>query len=153
METEASFEALQGWLSGSQEFLFSVLWIAFWIAASIVYRFKAGKAIFPKAPEHASFVEKRASGPWAANCLIVAVTDEILMIAPRFPFNLMFLPEIYRGEHYIPIADVGEATVYRGWMGMNVEIPVRAKKTPLKLSLKQPDFFVRALNEARIARS
>jgi len=31
----------------------------------------------------------------ASNCLIIAVTRDDLVVTPRFPFNLMFLPEVY----------------------------------------------------------
>jgi len=40
------------------------------------------------------------------NCLLVYVADGALTIIPVFPFNLMFLPEIYGLETTAPISDV-----------------------------------------------
>ena len=87
-------------------------WIGGWIAASILYRRHKGKPIlsptFPRAP----FWERWRSGcshkniitrfGGASNCLWVAITGEALCVGPMFPFNLMFLPEIYCLEYRIP---------------------------------------------------
>ena len=76
------------------------LWLALVIAASIFYRRRVGKPIFPRAPANALFAEKRCSGNsrrsiltqigGASNCLLIYVADRTLHIVPQFPFNLMF---------------------------------------------------------------
>jgi hypothetical protein len=92
--------------------LFSIGWIIAWIATSIVYRRKAHKPLFPRVPNDAVFAETRLSGRslrnWvtriggASNCLLVYVSDSALTIVPMFPFNLMFLPEVYGLETTVP---------------------------------------------------
>ncbi|MEQ1726456.1 MAG: hypothetical protein ABL882_11080 [Sphingopyxis sp.] len=87
-------------------------WIAGWIGISIVFRLNRGKPIFPKRPDGALFYEGWASGRslatlWgriggARNCLMITVTPKELIVTPRFPFNLMFLPEIYGMEACVP---------------------------------------------------
>lgn len=87
-------------------------WIALVIAASIVYRRIKGKPIFRRPIEHPLFLETWRSGRslrslvarfgGARNCLWVAVTGDSLRVGPYFPFNLMFLPEIYGLECTIP---------------------------------------------------
>ncbi len=81
----------------------AVGWIVFVIGVSIVFRRSRGKPLFPKVPVDAIYVEKSASGRWASNCLLVAVTQKALSVVPKFPFNLMFLPEVYGLERTIPI--------------------------------------------------
>jgi hypothetical protein len=91
-------------------------WIALWIGASIVYRRGKGKPIFPRAPADAVFVTRAGSGRslknlitrigGARNCLLIAVTPTDLEVTPWFPFNLMFLPEIYGLECRVPLADL-----------------------------------------------
>lgn len=93
-----------------------ILWISGWIAASIFYRKRRGKAIFPRPPEDSVFLERRASGHehrgiitrlgGASRCLTVAVTPDRFHVFPQFPFNLMFLPEIWGLEHDLPLAQV-----------------------------------------------
>jgi hypothetical protein len=78
-------------------------WVAIFIALSIGYRRWSGKPIFPRIPANARFAEHWASGGFASNCLLVAVTDAALIVVPRFTFNLMFLPQIYGLEHVIPL--------------------------------------------------
>lgn len=87
----------------------AVGWITLAIAVSIAFRKKRGKPIFPKAPPDALFAERGCSGrsldtPWARiggarNCLLVALTPQRLAIVPIFPFDLIFLPEIYGLDH------------------------------------------------------
>jgi hypothetical protein len=97
-------------------FWLAPLWILGWIGISIVFRLTRGKSIFPKRPEGTLFYEGWASGRslatlWgrfggARNCLMIAVTPQELIVAPRFPFNLMFLPEIYGLEARVSLSQV-----------------------------------------------
>jgi hypothetical protein len=140
----------------------SVLWIAAWIVASIFYRRSRGKPImFPSIP-HAEFIETAASGhsnrTWytklggASRCLVVAVTGQRLIIHPRFPFNLMFLPEVYGLEH-----DVSAERVTRAEVGYDRPGSVRLEfRDPgdrlqdVTLYLQKPSEFVQALGRPTV---
>jgi len=127
------------------------IWIAAWVSVSILFRRWAGKPIWPKAPDDALVVEEKASAPFAANCLLVAVTPEHLVISPTFPFNLMFLPEVWGLEHYVPLSEIDGATTYRSRTGLNVEVQVRGRTRPIRLKLRQPSAFVRQLGAAALS--
>lgn len=120
-------------------------WILFVILLSVLVRKARGKPIVPGVPLDAIYSERSASGAWASNCLIVAVTPEALIITPRFPFNLMFLPEIYGLERTVPRYEIIEAEHRTSWIG-NVEIALRAGRA-LKLKLRDPEAFLAALEE------
>lgn len=105
---------MKGWLADIPfPVLFgtAIAWIGLWVGASIIYRKSRGKPLFPRKPQDAAFFESNASGHsnrnrltklgGARNCLSVAVTKDAVVIQPRFPFNLMFLPEIYDFEYTI----------------------------------------------------
>jgi hypothetical protein len=82
-------------------------------AVSIAFRKRHREPIFPKATSNTLFSERGCSGhsldtPWARiggaqNCLFVVLTPQKLAIIPIFPFNLIFLPEIYGLDHDIDI--------------------------------------------------
>ncbi|MDC8753849.1 hypothetical protein OIK40_04240 [Erythrobacter sp. sf7] len=116
------------------------------VVASIIYRLKVGKPIYPEIAPDALFAERRAGGPWASNCLLVSVTIEELRIEPAFPFNLMFLPEIWGAEYRVPISEIKSAELSRGWL-MNTKIGLKDGKT-ISLRLKLPDSFLQALKTA-----
>lgn len=92
------------------------LWLPLLIAASVVYRRIHDKPIFPRLPADALYRESGASGVnnthllgklgGAGRCLMVAVTRRNLLVTPFFPFNLIFLPEIYGLELRTPISAV-----------------------------------------------
>lgn len=92
---------------------FPLVWIGGVILASVLFRTTRDKPVFPVAPEGALYLERWGSGrnlsTWwgrlggANNCLLIAVTYDSLTVAPRFPFNLMFLPEIYGLEFTMPL--------------------------------------------------
>lgn len=124
-------------------------WLAFVILASILYRVRAGKPIFPKIPADTLFVEKKASGPWVSNGLIVAVTPDQLVVVPRFPGTLMFLPEIYRFERTIPRKAIRRATRTRSLLGINVVVDYGDLGQKLRLKLRDPDAFIAALERRR----
>jgi hypothetical protein len=98
------------------QFAFNLVGIVLWIIASVIYRKIKGKPLVPRKPDRSVFFERRASGcsnlnfltklGGARRCLLVAVTDNALIIQPMFPFNLMFLPEFYGLEHNILLKDI-----------------------------------------------
>ena len=116
----------------------------FVIGMSVVFRWNKGKPVFPTLPDGAVFVDKSASGRWASNCLLVAVTDEALSVVPKFPFNLMFLPEIYGLERTIPVGSILKVQQLRGFgLGNNVSVDYGA--ATLRLRVRNPKAFVDAL--------
>lgn len=89
--------------------LLAVAWVLLIVGVSIVYRLRRGKPLLrPHLPD-ARFLETWRSGRslrnaitrlgGASGCLWIAVTDAELLIGPHFPFNLMFLPELYGLEY------------------------------------------------------
>ena len=122
------------------------VWLVGVVAASIFYRLRSGKPIKPTIAHDALYSEQKAGGRWASNCLLVSVTQSEVAIVPAFPFNLMFLPEIWGNEYRIPLNDIRSAEVFRGWL-MNTKIELtNGKNIPLKL--KKPNSFVQALEKA-----
>jgi hypothetical protein len=95
---------------------FPLVWIGGFIAASVIYRTARDKPVFPAVPDDALYAEGWGSGrnrsTWwgslggASNCLIIAITPDRLVAVPRFPFSLMFLPEIYGLELDIPLKEI-----------------------------------------------
>ena len=135
-------DQIPGWL-----FWIPPVWIAAWITLPVIVRRRRDKPIIPKVPSNALYAERRASGGMASNCLIVAVTPETLVVTPRFPFNLMFLPEIYGLEHNISRADIAQVSAH-GSRGSNVTIACRSGRV-LKLKLRDPEAFVATLKGTR----
>jgi hypothetical protein len=113
----------------------SFLWVAGWILASILYRRSHGKPIVSQGVANATYLETAASGhsnrAWytraggASRCLIVAVVGERLLIRPRFPFNLMFLPEIYGLEHDVSLHDIIDARPRESFMRQKIDLEFR----------------------------
>ena len=120
-------------------------WVALVVLLSVLMRKASGKPIIPSVPANAIFAERRASGKMASNSLIVAVTPDALIVTPRFPFNLMFLPEIYRLEHTISRSAVrGVARIASRW-GNNVTVTYGPHERELGLKLRDPEGFVAAI--------
>jgi len=103
-----AFEARYPW--------WGLAWVAFCIALSVLLRLSRGAPIFPVIPRSALFRASWASGRsrksfltalgGARNCLLIGVTKEELIVVPCFPFNLMFLPEVFDLEHRVPRRDI-----------------------------------------------
>jgi hypothetical protein len=140
-------------------FGFSLLWISAWVVASIVYRRSHGKPILVRNIANAAFVESAASGHsnrssftklgGASRCLVVAISGTRLIIRPRFPFNLMFLPEIYDLEHDVPANQVTRVELTAGW-SQSVRLEFRAADNTshdVTLYLRNPADFVKALGK------
>lgn len=135
----------------------TLLWLGGWVAASVLHRRRRGKPIFPSAPADAVFLEKKASGAskkniltvlgGASGCLIVAVTPSHLMVRPMFPFNLMFLPEVYGLEFEIPLRSlraVDERDTILGRV-LEIEFDSEPKTARIELRLKDAAGFLRAI--------
>jgi hypothetical protein len=129
-------------------FWLSLIWIVFLVLLSVVIRKARDKPIVPKVPQNALYAERSASGGMASNCLIVAVTPDALVVTPRFPFNLMFLPEIYGMEHNVPRSTITQVSAARSW-GSNVTIS-RREGRDLKLKVRDPAGFVAALEASKL---
>ncbi len=138
-------------------FAASFLWLGGWIAASIFYRRINDKPIIPRLPEDALFKERRGSGRsrknaitsigGASNCLLVAVTDTELIVTPFFPFNLMFLPELYGLEMRVPRLSIAGVEEKRGLFGTTISIRFTGDDpAPMDLRLRKGDAFLRALD-------
>jgi hypothetical protein len=124
-------------------------WVAFVVLVSIVYRRSRGKLIIPQLPPGAIFSERRASAPFAANCLLVAVTKTTLSVVPRFPFNLMFLPEVYRLEHEIPLASIVSVETPKSILGSNVIVTHGANARKVRLKVRQPLALASAIRQSK----
>ena len=134
---------------------FSVLWIVGWVLASVFYRLSQGKPILPSGVENAIYIERFASGcshkAWytklggASRCLVVAIANGRLIVRPMFPFNLMFLPEIYGLEYEIPIEHVSRIEETAGLRrGTLIEFrDGNGQLQQMTLLLKRPDEFAR----------
>ncbi len=88
-------------------------WVLFIGILSAIYRTKKGKPVLFWSVPDADFIVHFASGHagrnWlfafgAANsCLVVAVAHGRFIVRPWFPFNLLFLPEIFGIECDVPV--------------------------------------------------
>lgn len=131
-------------------FIIAPLWIAVVVGISIVYRKNAEKPIFPKFPENALFAEKRASSSFASNCLMVWVTNRSVHLVPQFPFNLMFLPEIYRLEKEVPISRVSKVEISNSWFGNNLIVTYdEGGPRKLRVRVRAPQAAKEAIERAK----
>jgi hypothetical protein len=124
-----------------------------------------GKPIFNPTLEHAAFVETWRSGysrrnlltrfGGARNCLRVAVNNGALEVAPQFPFNLMFLPEIYRLEFSVPGAAIRSVQNRTSiFFGNGVRITFErpgGTDEQFDIFLKDPQAFLDAVAAIRVA--
>jgi hypothetical protein len=136
-------------------------WLSAWVVSSIIYRRKSGKPIFPRAPDTAVFAEAWCSGRslqnlltrigGARNCLLVYVADDTLTIVPIFPFNLMFLPEIYGLETTTLISNV-RATCVEGLFGKRLLLTIEGlRERRFELSLRDQRGFRDVLEGKEVA--
>lgn len=141
-------------------------WVALVICASVVYRRSKGKPFFRPEFERPLFLETWRSGHslrsvitrlgGARNCLWVAVDERSLFVAPHFPFNLMFLPEIYGLEYAVPGSAIRSVERADGLLARN-RVRVSVERQPgteesFEVSLRDPDAFVRAVEALRRAK-
>ena len=141
--------------------LIPLLWISAWVGASVVFRVSKGKPLWPSAPPNARFVERRASGNcldtlWsrlggARNCLLVTLTDTELYVSPQFPFNLMFLPEIYGLEDRITYDRIRNCAAIDRWYGKSVRLEFirsNGSDSTFSLILRKRQEFLSTLEKA-----
>jgi hypothetical protein len=141
-------------------FVAAFLWIFVWVGASVFYRRAKGKPIHTEPPANALFVEKWTSGRslrslktklgGARNCLLVAVTKELLFIRPHFPFTLGFLPETYGLDWEIPRSKIKRVSTVRGLLKDSVLVEFslpQAETGRVELKLRDPEKFMQVLSE------
>jgi len=133
-------------------FLIALLWVAFIIGLSVVYRKNVGKPIFPRIPDNALFAEKRASANFAGNCLLLSVTDQKVWLVPQFPFTLMFLPEIYRLEKEVPVSQISSVDASNSWFGNNLIVSYEDDgPRNLRVRLREPFVAKNVIERAKQA--
>ena len=138
-------------------FAISVGAVLFLIVISVIYRQSAGRGVGNPSKSDVVFEERNASGrslkTWwtrlgrANNCLVVSVTHSMLVIRPFFPFNLMFLPEIFDLEHAIDLTEISNATKRPGAFRQKVLVEFRqgSYEGGFELKLRDPDAFLEAV--------
>ncbi|MFC1773538.1 hypothetical protein ACFL3A_09325 [Pseudomonadota bacterium] len=133
-----------------------IAWLVIVILASMVYRSINKKGVSPLTGTEFQFSEKGASG-WshknfltklggARNCLNVELGRAGLWIRPFFPFNLMFLPELYDLEHFIPREKIQGVNPQQRIWGKSVVIDFTSEKgidKRVELRLRKHDEFLR----------
>ena len=132
-----------------------IIWLVLVILVSLVYRSVKQRGVSPLTGTDIQFSEKGASG-WshknfltklggARNCLIVELGRDGVWIRPFFPFNLMFLPELYDLEHFIRLDKIkGVIPQQRVW-GKYVVIEYTSEKRinkRVELRLRKHDEFL-----------
>ena len=127
----------------------AIAWLVFFVGLSVAFRRSRGKPLFPRVPNDALYVDKWASGRWASNCLLVAITGQALSVVPKFPFNLGFLPEVYGLERTIPIRSIREVRRLRGF-GVGNNVAVDYGEAELRLKVRNPQAFVDALTRLSV---
>jgi hypothetical protein len=133
-----------------------ILWVFAFLAASIWYRRSKGEPIFPRLLADADFGEKGCSGRSLKNflsrigganrCLLVMVRQEQLIVTPQFPFNLMFLPEIYGLDVSAPIRTIAAIKPQSSLFSKSLRIEfARGGPAPIELVLRDEMAFERAI--------
>ena len=144
----------------------ALLWIASVIVASVVYRRSTGKPVLFFTLHSASFLEGAASGHSndnffrqmgnARNCLVVGVVADRLIVRPFFPFNLMFLPEIWALEHEIRVRDVVRVELDELFWRKRLVVTFRderAEARSLTLYLRAPEQLAALLQPSSVTRA
>lgn len=144
------------------EILLPFLWIGGWTAASVWFRRAKGKPIIPQKPIAAEFLEDRCSGRslrnrltrigGAHNCLLVHVSDGQLVVTPRFPMNLMFLPELFGLDIRVSTASISSVEVTKRLWSRMLRISFHSVDlAPIELKLHDERRFLDSLGrQARV---
>lgn len=136
--------------------LLPLFWLGGWIAASIWFRRANGKPIMPQKPTNAAFCEDWCSGRslrngltrvgGARNCLLVYVANGQLVVSPRFPFTLMFLPEIFDLDIRASTAEIACVEPRRQFWGSALRISFNSGDlAPIELRLDDERGFIDSL--------
>lgn len=147
-------------------FVIAVGWLLLVILASVGYRRIKSKPLFRPRFEYPRFLETWCSGHScrsvitrlgaARNCLWVAVDENSLRVGPHFPFNLMFLPEVFGMEYNVP-GDAVRSVERIGGLLTPKRLRISVERQPgseesFEVSLRDPDAFVRAVDAIRQVR-
>ncbi len=147
-------------------FAIAVGWLVLVILASVLYRRSKGKPLSRPRFERPRFLETWRSGHssrsvitrlgGARNCLWVAVDENSLRVAPHFPFNQMFLPDIY-GLEYNVTGDAVRSVERIGGLLTRNRVRISLERQPgteesFEVRLRDPDAFIRAVDAIRQAK-
>jgi hypothetical protein len=135
----------------------AIAWVLFWVVASAIARLARRKPIFASPLSDSLFSENRASGRslkntftrigGARNALLVCVSKQELLIAPHFPFSLMFLPEVFDLEHRVKLSQVKVARIAnpkRATVAIEIEAINGATRT-IELKVRDSSSFLNAV--------
>ena len=128
------------------------------LIASIVFRRVKGRPIVPRAPSDAVFHESWRSGRslrnaltrfgGARNCLMVYVQGNELVVTPKFPFTLMFLPEIFGLDMRVPITSITAVERASGLIDRGLRISfAEGGPPPMELKLRDENGLIRHLGK------
>jgi len=133
-------------------------WVILVFVISAVYRWRHNKPLLTRKPTDASFLETWTSGHsnrsiltklgGARSCLLVAVTPNHLVVRPHFPFNLLFLPEVYDLDYVIPRKDIRSVKEKARTFGNSIEVVFSsssAEQRSIELRLRHPKQFLKVL--------
>ena len=80
--------------------------------------------------------------------MLVALTPQKLTIIPIFPFNLIFLPEIYGLDHSLDISVIREVVDRKGILSRRLTITYADPKfRRVELRLRHHDAFIGSLQK------
>jgi hypothetical protein len=98
----------------------------------LLYKLFTGKPVLAERPHNARFLETWASGVskrslmtrlrGARNCLLVAVTDEFLILRLHFPFNLGIRKGGFDLEQSIPRNAIKSVKLKKSYFGESIEV-------------------------------
>ena len=128
------------------------------LIASIFFRLMKGGPVVPRAPSDAVFHESWRSGRslrnaltrfgGARNCLMVYVQGNELVITPKFPFTLMFLPEIFGLEVKAPVTSIAAVERTSGPVGRVLRITfAEGGPPPMEVTLRDENGLIRHLGK------
>ena len=133
-------------------------WIFFVVIASALYRRVRGKYLLLHKPTDLTFSEDWTSGSslqssrtrlgGARNCLFVGVNSQSVYVLPHFPFNLMFLPEIFGLEYIIPRNRIRQVASESSAFGNTVRVAFTTDTgatNAVALRLRHPEQFMQAV--------
>lgn len=149
-------ESLFDFMASPAYAVFVIVWLASWIVASIIVLKRKGEAVFLRAPKGARFAERGASGyasgfraiGGARNALLVFVDGERVRVTGAFPFNLVFLTQIWGLDHDFQRRDIVRVERREGLFGGGLAITYRKNldERRFTLKLRDPAAFERAIS-------
>jgi hypothetical protein len=137
-------------------FAFCVAWVGFWLVISAYLRRRSGKPLFPTMPIDAAFKENACSGRSLKNLLTsiggahgalqIYVKGGNLVITPLFPFNLLFLPEIYGLDYEVPVRRISRVERNSSLFGESLRIHFENGAPPsVEVRVRKPEELIQAL--------